>query len=511
MSDWNAGYVSDVEYTHGYYQELNPLRVKLAFLNHGLVFPEMGAACELGFGQGVSTNFHAAGSITQWCGTDFNPTQAGFAQELAQASRSGARLFDEAFEEFAHREDLPDFDFIGVHGIWSWISKENHAVIVDFIRRKLKVGGVLYISYNALPGWAPLMPLRHLLNEHASVMNAEGVGVINRVDGAIDFAEKLLATNPTYARANPVVGERLKKLQPMNRHYLAHEYFNRDWLPIHFSDMAKSLNAAKLQFACSANFLDHIDAINLTRDQQVMLAEITDPVFRQDVRDYMVNQFFRKDYWVKGARKMNAIERVEQMRVLRVVLVKPRADISLKITAALGEANMSAEVYNPLLDLLADYKPKSLAQVEESLLAKGITLQQIVQAVTVLAAGSNLSFAQEDKSIAKAKKECERLNAHLVRKARGGAEVSYLVSPVTGEGVQVDRFKQLFLLARAQGAKQSGDWADFVWQTISAQGQKLIKDGETLESDEENLLELRHRAAEFDDKHLPVLKALQIA
>ena len=84
MSDWTAGYVADIGYTFGYYQELNPLRVKLAFLNNGLVCPEFGTACELGFGQGVSTNLHAAASITQWSGTDFNPAQAGFAQELTR-------------------------------------------------------------------------------------------------------------------------------------------------------------------------------------------------------------------------------------------------------------------------------------------------------------------------------------------------------------------------------------------------------------------------------------------
>ena len=31
MSDWTAGYVADIGYTYGYYTELNPLRVKLAF------------------------------------------------------------------------------------------------------------------------------------------------------------------------------------------------------------------------------------------------------------------------------------------------------------------------------------------------------------------------------------------------------------------------------------------------------------------------------------------------
>jgi SAM-dependent methyltransferase len=153
MSDWTSGYVADIGYTFGYYAELNPLRVRLAFLNQGLVFPEVGTACELGFGQGLSANLHAAASLTQWHGTDFNPSQAGFAQELSAASGASAQLFDEAFAEFAQRPELPAFDYIGLHGIWSWISDENRQIIVDFVRRKLKVGGVLYISYNTLPGW----------------------------------------------------------------------------------------------------------------------------------------------------------------------------------------------------------------------------------------------------------------------------------------------------------------------------------------------------------------------
>ncbi len=54
MSDWTAGYIADIGYTFGYYPELNPLAVKLAFLFSGLVCPKFSSACELGFGQGLS-------------------------------------------------------------------------------------------------------------------------------------------------------------------------------------------------------------------------------------------------------------------------------------------------------------------------------------------------------------------------------------------------------------------------------------------------------------------------
>ncbi len=64
MTDWTAGYVADIGYTYGYYTELNPLRIKLAFLKAGLACPTVGNACELGFGQGLSANIHAATSVT---------------------------------------------------------------------------------------------------------------------------------------------------------------------------------------------------------------------------------------------------------------------------------------------------------------------------------------------------------------------------------------------------------------------------------------------------------------
>ena len=511
MTDWTAGYVADIGYTYGYYPELNPLRVKLAFLNNGLVCPEFGTACELGFGQGLSANMHAAASVTQWFGTDFNPSQAGFAQEVASASGSGARLFDEAFADFAQRPDLPDFDTIGLHGIWSWISDENRAVIVDFIRRKLKVGGVVYISYNTLPGWAAFAPMRHLMTEHAEIIGAEGSGIISRVDGALEFAQKLLATNPAYARANPQIADRLGKVAGQNRHYLAHEYFNRDWYPMHFATMADWLEPAKLQFACSAHYLDHIPAVNMTAEQQTFLKEIPDVMFRESVRDFMVNQQFRRDYWVKGVRKLSALEQAEALRTQKVVLTTHRSDIALKVAGSLGEATLTESIYGPILDALSDYKPKTLGQIERAVKSQGVLFGQVTEAALILAGAGHLAAVQDDGITAKARKHSDALNLYLMTKARASSDMAYLASPVTGGGITVRRFQQLFLLALRQGKKQPADWAQFAWDVLQVQGQKLLKDGKTLESTEDNIAELTEQAQAFSDKQLPIMKALQIA
>jgi SAM-dependent methyltransferase len=510
MTDWTAGYVADIGYTYGYYSELNPLRARLALLHAGYACPTFTHACELGFGQGMSVNLHAASSPVAWAGTDFNPSQAAFAQELAQASGSGARLFDQAFEEFAARQDLPEFDYIGLHGIWSWISDANRAVIVDFVRRRLKVGGVLYVSYNTLPGWAAFAPMRHLMTEHAQIMGAQGGGIVHRIDGALDFADKLLQCNPSYARANPQVAERVKRLKGQSRHYLAHEYFNRDWHPMHFATMAGWLEPAKVQFAGSAHLTDHLEPVNLTAEQRSFLKELPDAMFRESVRDFMVNQQFRRDHWVRGARKMTALEQREALCAFRVMLGVPVADVPAKVQTQLGEATLNTKVTSALMEVLSDHRPASLAELELRLAEKDVAYANLLEVVVILVGSGHLQPVQDEAAIAASTPQAHALNRTLMHRARTQADISHLASPVTGGGVTVGRFAQMFLAARADGLTEPEQWAGQVWELLRTQGQRLIKDGKPLDDPQDNLAEIERQAKDFMLRQLPVLQAMRV-
>jgi hypothetical protein len=118
---------------------------------------------------------------------------------------------------------------------------------------------------------------------------------------------------------------------------------------------------------------------------------------------------------------------------------------------------------------------------------------------------------QPSQAAAVAKSTSARLNAYLQEKSKGTGDLSYLASPVTGGGVPVSRFGQLFLLAYSQGKKTPEDWAKEAWELLASQGQRLIKEEKTLETPEENLQELTQQAKEFHDKRLPILKALGLA
>jgi hypothetical protein len=279
---------------------------------------------------------------------------------------------------------------------------------------------------------------------------------------------------------------------------------------MHFGTMAKWLETAKLTYACSAHYFDHVVKLNLTSEQQAFLNEIHDPMFKQTVYDFMVNQQFRKDYWVKGARSLSPLERTQGIREQRFMMTVHRADVSLTVAGALGDATLSENIYFPILDLMADHKVRSLGQIEEAVKDKGISIAHLREVVLVLCGNGTLSTVQDEVSIPKAKKHSEKLNALLMLKARASNDITYLTSPVTGGGVMVQRFHQIFILAIQQGKKKPEEWALFVAQLLIAQGQKIVKEGKTLESPEENLAELTTQANEFALKQLPILKALQI-
>lgn len=168
---------------------------------------------------------------------------------------------------------------------------------------------------------------------------------------------------------------------------------------------------------------------------------------------------------------------------------------------------MQEGVYVPILDCLSDHNIRTLGDVEQDLGGK-VTLAQILQAVLVLVGNGSLTLVQDQRGIKSNQEKCEKLNSHLLAKARGTGEIGFLASPVSGGGIPVGRFQQLFMLAITNGKKESTEWALFAWEFLSRQGQRLVKEGQALESAEENLMELKVLAREFEIKRIPILRKL---
>jgi Predicted methyltransferase regulatory domain/Methyltransferase domain len=515
MNMWTSGYVAEVDYPAGYYRELSPSLLSLALLNRNVSTAHQGAPryLELGFGQGLSLSIHAAACPGEFWGTDFNPAHAANARELTEASGAGARIFNLSFAELAAREDLPEFDTIVIHGIWSWISEENRAVIVDIARRKLCPGGIFYIGYNCMPGWSPMLPLRHLMSLHAELAGSQDAGISRKIGDAMEFAQKVVDLGAIYFRDNPKAAEWLKRIEQQSRHYLAHEYFSRDWQPMPFSQVADQLAEAKLDFCASANLVAHVDELNLTPEWQELLGGISHPVLRESVRDCLLGQQFRKDIFVKGGRAMPMLDRTERLAAQSFVLTTPAQDVPMHLILARGTVNLPEAAFKPVLAALSEngHAPMTVGELVAHPACQGRPPAVMLPILVTLTGIGHVHPTQSPEAIKSAKPRCDALNARLFQRARHNGDAAYLASPVIGAGIPAPRVEQLFLLARQQGRDDPQAWAAFVWETIRAQGQRFTKDGKTLETEHDNLGELTTRAQQFADKQLPIFKALGIA
>jgi hypothetical protein len=512
--DWTSGYVAEIDYTHGYYRELAPGLIDYALIMGGYEPPNrtLMRYLELGYGQGLSVNIHAAACPGEFWGTDFNPAHAANAQGLAQISQSGAQFFDDAFTDLIERDDLPEFTYIGLHGVWSWVSDENRKAIVEIIRRRLKVGGACYNSYNTLPGWAMAMPLRHIMSLHAETAGSDVQGVVGRIDASIGFGTKLAEVGARYFAANAGAKGRLDAIAGQNRHYLAHEYFNRDWTPMYFSDAHDWLSGAKLSYACPAAAMDHLDGFNLTAPQREMLNGIPYSVLRETVRDYMVNQQFRRDLYTRGARRLTALERMERLHQLRITLTVAPEEIAYEVESGLGKVSLKKEFYAPIVDYLAseDGSVKTVGAMAELPALSALPTGALSEALAVLIGSGKAHPAQSDEDAVAAKPRTDRLNAHVIERSRITGDITWLASPVLGGAVPVGRFEQMFLGARAKGRKTPKDWAKNAWEVLQKQNQAIIKDGNVLQGAEANLEELDRQAIVLADKRLGLLQRLGV-
>lgn len=491
--------------------------MRFSLLAAGLVPPDVSTACELGFGQGISLNVHAAAEPIAWYGTDFNPSQVSFANEMARYS--GARCYADSFQDFCERNDLPDFDYIALHGIWSWIAPDIQQSIVRLIDRKLRPGGVVYISYNTTPGWSAFKPARDLMTRYADTLPAENAR--QKASDSFAFMEKLLAVGTGFGNANPQIGKRLEGFRDKDSSYLVHEFFNQYWTPCSFAEMADTMAQARVSFGCSAQPIYINNRIGFSPEQREFLQGINDPILRESAVDFIRNTQFRKDYWIKGPRQLGSVERGKLLREEKIILTAAPEKLAREIKTNLGAVTLGAAAQKIFISVLGDGKPHGIGELEKAAheIASGPdapegaereNIWSITQAACVLLS-TEYAFPVQKIVDAKVKATAEKLNIHIEMQAMQTNDIKVLASPVTGGGILTNRFEMLFFLAMRDHAKTVDNMAKFARDCLILAGQNIVKDGKPIENPDETLAYLQKQAETFIKEALPIYKNLQIA
>lgn len=507
MDNWADGYVSDIEYLDGWYAEQMPAHLDVACLLRATEPPvepgEPFRYCELGCGVGKSAATVAATSphAEVW-GIDFNPAHIARGRHLSkEGGLDNLHLEDWTFADLAgaHSAALPRFHYIALHGVWSWISPENQRHIVDFIDAHLDPGGLVYITYNALPGWNNVAPMQRILRSLALQRDGHSD---DRVAAALGLVRQMAD-----AGAGSLLPEQLSRLEEMSRKddvaYVAHEYLNEHWRPCYQMDVAKALAPARLTFVGSANIFDNYPDVCLTKEQRELID--SSPLDLQEtMRDFFIERTFRRDIFIRGPRGIPARRLESRLHSVRLTAVIPTSALSREVKVPAGAATLGEAFYGPALEQIAEGCP-TLAEIFTHVdPAKSTATAR--EAIGMLVGSKQAMSIVAATPPEGARERVRRYNSAQIRlRTDQGKPYAPLAGVSIGSAVTIQLIEMLVYTALAGGVPaEIGPVVDNCWNQLQERGDHLAKDGKRIEDRAETIAVLEHNVPEILSVALPI-------
>jgi SAM-dependent methyltransferase len=360
MSGWGGGYVTDITYLAGYYRQQSPAMMSLACLLGGVASPIPGpddpvSYLELGCGQGFGALILAA-SNPRWKVTaiDFNPAHIAAARTWAVEAAIDNVSFIEAdlstLAEDPAAARIPEADFVSMHGLWSWVPPAVQAGIVRLLRGKVTPGGVVHVSYNALPAWGPALGMQHMLRECGMRLSSRSD---HQAEEGLKVVKALWDADAVQLIRSPWLNSLISHLDSLPPQYLAHEYMNDAWAPCFHADVAAAFADAKLEWVGAGNLLENFPDLTLTPEQRAVAQRFDDPLIRELIKDACLERSLRHDLFVRGARRMNpAIRDATLMEVSLSLNISPE-EMPFEAPMAAGRAELNRAFYGPITNALA--------------------------------------------------------------------------------------------------------------------------------------------------------------
>jgi hypothetical protein len=195
--------------------------------------------------------------------------------------------------------------------------------------------------------------------------------------------------------------QQLRKTLPDS--YFAHEFLPMAWQPRYVTQVRTDMARIGLVPAGSATMKDNFDSFVLGRRARAAMAGMADGDLRELVRDYFLNQRFRCDVFVRGARLLGDRERATRLSECVFDLQRP---VDLVDYAIVSEGRRVGIDSRPARAIVAALRPgpKRLADIPRA----GTTRADMLANALAL-------FAADDiRPVGPASADVGRLNAALL-------------------------------------------------------------------------------------------------
>jgi SAM-dependent methyltransferase len=441
-----SGYVTDIPYVAGFKAMLAPAWLDFVALLGGIRPPaRMGGFgwCDLGCGQGVTAAILAATHPDgAFHGIDAMAVHVDRATGLAAEARATNAHFHIADFTVALARHLPRFDYIVAHGVYSWVDDEVRASLRHFIDRQLKPGGLVYVSYNALPGWTGDLPFQHLVRELAATAHGDSAA---RFAAAARSIDRLAGSGAAALASSYIVRELRERPEDYRPGYLVHEFLHAGWRPLYVTELRRDMAAIRLAPVGSAILLENFDRWILGRRARALVAEVADRDLRELVRDFCIDQRFRCDVFARDAARLDEGEQRRLLFAAGLALARPPAAIAYRAATPAGHLDYA----NPAARTVVGALAAGARRLSEMPPGRAAPQDLLANALALCAAG-------DVRPVETGRVPVESLNRAL-RRHLGGAQETPLIALPCGTALELDD-QLLGLLRNDRGPV----WRDFL-------------------------------------------------
>lgn len=218
--------------------------------------------------------------------------------------------------------DLGLFDYIIVHGIFSWVPPDVQAAIFETCQRSLAPNGIAYISYNTYPGWHMLGAIREMMLFHTREV-AEPQMRAAQARALLDFlVESIPAEGNPHGNLLGAYGGFLKmemeRMKTSTDNYLLHDELEEVNAPIYFYQFTERAAQHGLQYLTEVEFSSVLPT-NFPPEVSGQLFKMAhDVIEMEQYMDFLRNRMFRKTLLVHAEVQVNRTLKPERLTDLYI-------------------------------------------------------------------------------------------------------------------------------------------------------------------------------------------------
>ena len=209
-------------------------------------------------------------------------------------------------------EDFGKFDYIIVHGVFSWVPDIVKEKIIKICNENLTEEGIAYISYNTYPGWKEADKIREMMLYANKYFPEVSQG--DKVQRGKAFISIVAEQMKIYTDVAEKKGDFIKQIEGilnMQDYYVGHEQLENINDPMYLHQFVDMLRKENLQYISDVGLRLSIASIyNDSTIEKLQQLSQGDPVIKEQCLDYILDTKFRRALICKNsqAEKLNFSE-----------------------------------------------------------------------------------------------------------------------------------------------------------------------------------------------------------